>query len=148
MQQYVAREQMQHLLLNNDIPNQKIVIDKSEYAKSKIGSNEISINGKLYDIRSIKTNGDLIELEVINDTKEEGIIGKISQLSKSTTHKDNKLLEILVGLLTLDFIHPGSVHEICQVQLINDEGRIISIPYTNPLLSFFGDITGPPPKIA
>ncbi len=147
MQQYVAREQMQQLLLNKNITKQKIILDHSAYAQCKVGNAEIFVNGKMYDVRSIKTIGENVELEVVNDTKEEGILSKISQLSNGLS-KDNKLLEILVGLLTLDFVQPANVSEICSLSILITRDRTISIRNNNPLLSFFCDIKGPPPKIA
>lgn len=99
------RNEMAKKVLQKDNHYTVIQLAKSDYEKCKQEEFEIVYKGKLYDIHSIVFKKDIVELSVLNDTKEEQLVKNIEQLKKnnSSTHK-TKLPNQLISLLTLTFL--------------------------------------------
>ena len=62
----------------------------TDFENAKTNPHEIFFQGKMYDIKSIKTKGSKVELQVLNDAKEERIINHIKTLTGQQPAK-NKL---------------------------------------------------------
>jgi hypothetical protein len=139
-----VQDEMKQSLNSNTCKFQKIILSFDVYQKCKINSNEIKINDKLYDIKSIKTSGSNIELLVMNDSKEENILAKIAEFTNNVPHSNNAIANNLKQLLSLNyipleanngsFIYPSTVVKI-----------LFSI---TSVISNFPEIPTPPPRLA
>ncbi len=79
-----------------------------DYKKDICGSNEISVFGKLYVVKSVAIFGEHVELQVINDVCDEEIVDEIVKTIKRTGPQDHKRHEPLLELLSLDYVCPES----------------------------------------
>ena len=79
-EQMSAHWQMKRSLSKNQRPTEKLKISLTDYCKSRVGKDELRLEGRMYDIRSAKICGNEIELVVVRDRKEERAICKISGL--------------------------------------------------------------------
>ncbi|MBL0105394.1 MAG: hypothetical protein IPP51_17425 [Bacteroidetes bacterium] len=69
--------------LNEDKADlQKMTLSLIELENARVGSNEISLNGKMYDVKSITTKGDFAELLVLEDSEEGALLRRLKELLK------------------------------------------------------------------
>jgi hypothetical protein len=143
MQQCYVKQEMQQTLNNSKTKFQKITLSLSEYQKSKINSHEISINGKMYDVKSVNILENNVKLLVINDSKEENILQKIKDFTNRTNQPNSDLPNQLQQLLSLNYLSPEIKHFFfIPVFSIN----LFRQPNLN-LVSNDSDIPSPPPKL-
>jgi hypothetical protein len=83
---------------------QKISLSLNGYKKSKVSASEISLNGNLYDVRSIHISGNKIELLVINDKQEKNILDAIKGYFNAPNQSNKKLPLTLKQLLAMDYL--------------------------------------------
>lgn len=124
---------------------QKIEISKSEYHKNKIDNNEIYIQGKLYDIKTIIYTPTSVILFACNDNLEEEIINHIRDFfsesgSASIPSKTKHLLTDLFSLIYVLFDDLIKINTPLQGFLFNFSSLKVN-DYT-----FTSDITTPPPE--
>lgn len=143
VQQYYVKAEMQKTLNGRNTQFQKVSVSLGDYLKNKIGSDEISIDGKMFDIKSIQISGKLVELLVINDNKEDNIIEKIKDFIDTTNQSNTELPLQLQQLLSLNY-------------LPLETGFLLFIPvfsvdfFLRPILNFVSndlEILTPPPKL-
>jgi len=144
VQQSYVQDEMKQSLSSNTCKFQKIILSFDVYQKCKINSNEVKINEKLYDVKSVKASGSNIELLVINDSREENIIAKIAEFTNNVPHSNNAITNNLRQLLSMNYIsqeaysgffsYPSSVAKI-----------LFSVTY---VISNFPEIPTPPPRLA
>jgi hypothetical protein len=104
-QQFQAREEMRESLLNGQASLQTIHLSLDEYQNSKTDEKEIILSGKLYDIKSIRFQGNTAELVVTHDKKEEGVLGKIKRYMENK-HLPDDMGYQLMQLLSLNYVVP------------------------------------------
>ena len=145
MRQSYVQFEMQKKLRNSQSRFEKLSLTLSEYKRSRIKEDEISINGKMYDIKSFQINGDKIELLAINDTEEENILQRIKDLiTNNNTNPGSEVPSQLTDLITLDYIYPGSVSEIIFFE--KQQENFYELFQTHS--SFHPDVLSPPPRFA
>ena len=141
LQQRAIQFQMSDRMKNEDAQLEKIILTASEYKESLVHSDEIYFKGKMYDIKSASFAGDSVELIVIHDVEEEGILASIKSLANNTGPSNNKMSHSLIQLFSLVYIPVFSD----QMLLIPFTGtHLIPVMALN-ILSNELDILSPPP---
>ena len=107
-QQFFVQQEMRQTLNSNKTQFQKITLSLSDYQKNKINAHEISIKGKMYDVKSTHISGDSLELLVVNDSKEENILEKIKEFKQETSGQNHSLHNQLKQLLSLTYLSPNT----------------------------------------
>jgi hypothetical protein len=143
IQQYYVHDNMIQNINSSKTQFQEIVLTLSDYQKCRINASEITINNKLYDVKSANIYGDRVKLLVLNDSMEENILVKIAEFTNNTRHPNSVLCNNLKHLLTLSylpqpgyssfFIYPSSVDKFIQFNL--------------NYISRFPEILTPPPRL-
>lgn len=142
IQQFSAQYKMSLAMNNNEASFEKLVINIDEYYKCRLNSREISYNGDLYDVKSLKLCGDSTELLVLKDEKETALLEEIKEFLRKSNQSKKELPDHLQKLFSISYIAA-------------DEGRLIYIPsldyniFYQPesnLVSDFIENPSPPPK--
>lgn len=134
--------QMSKIVLEENGKFEKMTLSKSAYQTSKVNAKEISLAGKMYDIKSMSIEKDSVKLVVINDCKEESIL---------------KQIKILLGATDIPYSHlPNQLYKLISLVYISPD---FSYAFPNPSFHLFlfhhfnsdmvvqnGDILVPPPK--
>lgn len=115
----------------------------ADFLRCKVNSHEIDIEGKRYDIHSLKMDSDSVHLTVVHDVKEERIIGKIMALFSQETRDEQQMPTQLLKLIQLTYVCPPAIHFVTKW---DPEIRIVFI-FQNVLSSQDKEIPYPPPKI-
>ncbi len=142
IQQSCVHSEMEQALNNEATGFQQLTLSLSDFQKGEINANEISFNGKMYDVKSIKISGDKVELLVINDTKEENIVENIKRSVNTNSEQNKKLPYHLVNLLNWFYIYPVSGNAFLLL-----EQRTSYLPFSENVFSFISEISSPPPKL-
>ena len=135
---------MNRILESNNSVVENFTLSRETFNKSRISRKEISVYGKMYDIKSFSFYGNLVRLSVIRDKKEEWIICALKNALRDGNEHDNGLLVKIVKLLSLDYTLPS---------LLQDDFLTYSekkhLPVLSELLHFrIADILTPPPEAA
>lgn len=109
-QQCYVWYEMQHTLNDSNTRFQKLELSLSDFQKSKINSDEIFFQGKMYDVKSVQVSGNIVNLLVINDKDEDSILKKIDNFLNTTQKDNSKLPYQLQQLLSLNYLSPYSVN--------------------------------------
>ena len=142
IQQYLVQKEMHNVLNNKLKDSEKLTLSNSDYQNNKIDSHEILVQGKLYDIRSVIRMGNIVELQVINDSREEKILDNIKDLVNNSSNSKNHLPEHLLKWLNLVFICPGPVNS-----LVIKYSSSCFLPFNELIISHKTDLWSPPPKL-
>ena len=86
IKQWYVYEQVHESLNNKDIFCQKMMLSLKDYRKSKINSDEIFYDGKMFDVRSVIVLDSIVELAVFRDLEEENILEEICEYIRSKFH--------------------------------------------------------------
>ena len=91
-------------LNNNKSSFEKIIIPLNKSNKEKLISDEIYINGLMYDIKSYSFVDNNIELIVICDSEETCILARINDFLNSANSQDMKLGLNFINLLSMVYL--------------------------------------------
>ena len=142
MQQCYVQHEMQQLLNKNESRLEKLIVPLADFQRNKICDNEILLNGKMYDIKSIKISVDHVELLALNDEKEEIILETIKMLvNGNTTH--NKIPQHIISFISLVFLAPVDDHQIYKIDLPFN----YFYPVSENIISRQSEIFSPPPEL-
>ena len=144
VQQAIVQGEMERDLDEIGISFQKISLSLKEYRANKINSREISITGKLYDIKSVKILKDKVELVVINDTREERILEDIKQFAETNNRNNRSLPNHCLNLLALFYIPSDNM------KLSHEPAHHLPVVfqnYSDAIISHQSGIDSPPPKL-
>ena len=100
---------IQEALNDTETHFQKITLTYPAYLQSKIKSDEICVDGKMYDVKSMIIKDNKVELLVIHDSDEEKILKKIKAFFNNSTPENSKLPVQLQQLLTLNYLCQGPI---------------------------------------
>ncbi len=144
LHQSLVQLEMRKLLNDKETTFQKITLSTREFYNKQICNNEITINGKLYDIKSHKIVGDQVQLFIIYDSKEESILKEIKGFLTESNQTNKDLPNQLQKLLTLNYIFPNKIHinnnTVMVIDIFFHFNIEISNGYSIPLF--------PPPKFS
>lgn len=99
---------MEQMLGSNATVFDTLVISIADFESVKTNPHEISFRGKMYDIKTIQKKGDKVELQVLNDAKEERIIDHLKTLASQQPSKNKSQANSLLDLLGLMYVSSGS----------------------------------------
>ncbi len=145
-QQYCVQNGMEQELNDKQTRFSKLILSVPDFQKSRISSHEISLNGEMYDVKSIKYSDNKVELLVIKDTKEESIIANIKLLVNNSGQR-SPLPDNLIKLLTLDYTCPHSTNVFLLQDQVIQLQRTFNFPFCENIISFKCEISSPPPKL-
>ncbi len=143
-QQYYVRNQMEESLNNKETIFQKLSLSLNDFQKDKINDHEVSINGKMYDIKSISIKKNKVELLAVNDLKEESIIEKINRSLNDGNQQNQELPNHLFKLLTLFYISPATDRNF----LFQQKQQNIWQSLYEIIISHEPGISSPPPRLS
>lgn len=142
IQQENLKQEMAEVTQNPGTACITMQLSRSEFQKGRIGNHEIYVNGSMYDIRSFNISGDMVQLIVVNDTKEERIIEHIKGYVNTNTPGSKGAATQLIKLLTLDYINQSFNQDLSLTETREDEW---SVPCTS-FQSHLSTVTSPPPE--
>ena len=142
LEQYIVQHKMKQVLDDGETHFQQLTLTLSDYNKGKIGVSEILIHDRLFDVKSYSITGNTVQLLVVNDTQEEGIVEKIKEL---TTHmgKHGQMPSKLLQLLTTTYLMPASLQKFV---LPEETAQNYSL-FSTHLLFTTREVSSPPPKL-
>lgn len=141
--QFFLWREMRELIHEANAPVQHMTLSVSDYHKYKVNNSEISVEGKMYDVRSVKITNGTVELVVIHDSEEEKILEAIAKrVRRNDPH--NNVPDPLIELITSAYILPVNTW---QLEIIDIE-QIGFRPHISRVVMSITDITIPPPKAA
>ncbi|HZV67939.1 MAG TPA: hypothetical protein VFG10_00255 [Saprospiraceae bacterium] len=97
---------------DEETPFEQITLSLPDYLKDKINNHEISIEGKMYDIKSVSISGDKVTLLVINDPHEENILKKLKEVLTGRKQSKSNRPHQLRPIHTLKYLSPEPEHNI------------------------------------
>ena len=143
MHQSLARGEMHTILNCNDTQYEKLTLSMVDYQKAKIDANEILIQGKLYDIKSIILIGGNANLLIIHDSLEEKILKKIKDFITGNHQSNKKLPYQLLKFLSMKFLPPEDCSNPFVPAISNDLKTVTNQIFTSSV----PNIDIPPPKV-
>ncbi len=124
---------------------ERMELPASEYSKSKVGLSEISVKGKLYDVKSVSfISSNTVQLLLLYDMCEEDIVDEIVKTVRKSSPQDKKSQQPLITLLTLDYILPASFYTVPLCGSVVKQYNL----FCGSLLSKGIDVKSPPPEVA
>ncbi len=141
-EQWHQRWQQMELVASANAPQVSFHLSEQEYLKVKKGSDELLMNGKMYDVRSVADNSGTIDIVAICDGKEDDIICKIEKLLKQGSG-DKKSSDKLIELLSLFYVGSSCpINYYCYQQ----QPLLFGSMRSNVLDAFFA-VSAPPPWV-
>jgi hypothetical protein len=119
-----------------------LTLSSDDYAKSIIDKNELMVDGKVYDIKSIRVKGNSVTAVVMEDKEEEGVLKNIFKIVNNGSSKN--LPDELFELLTISYILPDT-HIIF---LFWESSLKLFATEAQKLLHHAPGIVSPPPELA
>ncbi len=142
LEQFYIRHEMRAKVECRKTVFEKITLSKNDYKRSRINSNEISLDGKMYDVKSVASVNDSIALLVINDSEETGILKKIKEFINGI-NDPLKIPNQLKKITFLIYLPPVNGCNIFLYASFNDFFRCI----VSDTLPVYSEIVGQPPKL-
>lgn len=143
IQQYFVHREMEQALNNKATRFQQLTLSLSDFQKGKINDHEISIKGKMYDVKSIEIRGNKVELLVINDTREENILEDIKKSINTSNQQNKEHPYHFVKVLTLLYITPATDN----IFLLEKNKQNIFRSPCEIIISYKPGISSPPPRL-
>jgi len=141
VQQYTWHRHMRSVLNDPATKFGILTLSVDDYNKCKQDKDELCIEGKMFDIKSVHITGDKVIVYAVQDDKEDNINGKI----RKTLHGnrgDSNIPQPLIELLSLYYILPAqnSLHFTTQPE------EQYTHAFCDNIFSRNGDILIPPPR--
>lgn len=143
-QQCYVRYDMHEKLKSSHATFELLTLTFEEYQNSRINSDEISIHGKMYDVKSVVISGDSIRLLAINDYEEENILEKIKNFIEKSDLPNSALPNQLHKLITLVYLQVTPEY----LYYLPSHFIYIFHSLSASISSCDSDIPSPPPKLA
>ena len=143
MQQFWVRREMLQTIEKKESGFLKLNLTVAEYQHSKINAHEISLNGDMYDVKSITYTGDKLELLVIQDLKEQSIVEKIRNSGGRKNHRSKRQRLLVMKRLLLFSPPPPAVQQLCLAAV---KQKITITWLWEIFISHKSDIPSPPPR--
>ncbi|HEY4799880.1 MAG TPA: hypothetical protein VII99_12445 [Bacteroidia bacterium] len=141
-QQLHVQQDMEFVLNDKTTFFQKVILSPKEFQDCKINSHEISIDGKLYDVKSVNTYKDRVELLVLNDTIEENVIDSIKKIF-STNNKQKKDIPNSVSQFLLLYFFSAKENTV----YLRENFKIAFRGICEFIVSHNGSTPTPPPEL-
>lgn len=122
---------------------QKLNISIDDFHQYKINAHEILFDNNLYDIKSVRINGDKVELLVLHDAKEKSILDHIKKTATRSTEHNKKFPNHLLKLISLVYYTQKSDFNTIVLQTPKKS----FVFKTKIFLSHTSETPYPPPKL-
>lgn len=139
-QQLIRMEVRQKLKLGST-RTEILCLSRSEFMENRVGNDELSLGGQMYDIRSVHFEGNEAHIEAFRDVEEENVLHTIRKM----LHIDKKNRPIQPQVwhkwLALTFVMPEALHVTPVLYQ--------TLPYADVWSRMglvFGEIPVPPPR--
>jgi hypothetical protein len=142
---HLQQQKIKQMLVYKNLNLELLTLSKDIYARDKKSGNEISIDGRMYDIKSRTFEGNTVKLLLFHDKKEELIIRTIRKVMHSNNQRDNGLLNRIVKLLSLNYTFPSILHNSFTTHQVQ---KHIHLFFNEIIQSRVADILTPPPEVA
>jgi hypothetical protein len=142
VEQHIQQSKMSRITEQANSVSEHFIIPRDVFAKSRISEKEISVYGKLYDLKSFTILGNAVEIFVIRDKAEELILKAINNVMKSGSEQDAGILAKIAKLLSLDYTLPLLLPDSVLAVLSENTFSILR----ELIYSRIGDILTPPPE--
>ena len=142
IRQFNIQYRMEVLISRKETKFLKMVMSVSEYQKCRIDAGEILVNGEMYDVKSLVHSAGKIELLVIHDKHEGGLIKRIQQLAAGSKENNSPLPNYLIKWLSVLYFSPFLNINFMQDQLLRTKFISNSIDF----FSFVSEVISPPPE--
>jgi hypothetical protein len=126
-------ESSQHLAVLN--------LNIDDYEKSKTGENEISLNGKMYDISSAFVKGNMVLLVCMEDLAEDNLIDSFNEQDEKKSKQGGSDLQLL-KFLSLVYIETRQIHTLH----FSDADKLYFSAYNRFYSPTVIAVESPPPK--
>jgi chorismate mutase len=143
IQQCYVQHQMAELIERSEGDFLELKLSPGEYEKNKSGADEICYKGKMYDIKAVVVGQNTVNLQVVNDAKEESVLKKIKALTENK-EEDKELIEQLLKLFAHAYISPSSDTCVFFAETVQSHFYC----YKDNLMSLPGTIVYPPPRVS
>jgi hypothetical protein len=143
IEQRIVREEMVELLESDEGDFENLTLTLDEYKSSLVDEKEISIDGKMYDIKSVEYSGSHVKLIVVNDSKEEGILKGINNLTGRSNKQKDRVPGPLHQLRSLNYLAAEPEHSF---YIPSQRIQTFFILSQHAISNGF-DIATPPPEI-
>lgn len=108
VRQFSLQQHMQAQLQDSRSHFQQLTLSLEAYQKYKISEDEIEIDGKLYDIKSVTISGNRVILYALNDSSEEALLEEIRAFLTKNHPTESRLPETLQQLIFLSYLPPAT----------------------------------------
>lgn len=143
IQQSYVQHEITKKLNSGETVFEEITITLKANETFKDPGNEFSIDGKMYDVKSISFEGNKVHLIVIHDTEEESVLTIIKNLINNTNSSKNPFSSQLNLLLSMVYFQ-----ELTDFVFSPSEKTLAEFPlYTESSFSADAEILSPPPKV-
>jgi len=103
---------------------------------------EFLFKGKMYDVASVKREGNLVRVFCLFDNEETGLRQKLKAFFSLTPDKNNSLRQVVKVLSQKYFVY------VCSLFNLRNNFMVLSgKPYIFSLSIFEKELNGPPPKV-
>ncbi len=107
LQQVAARWKMHEAMEKFSHPVSVLRMSSAQYKLFKVGGDELRINGKMYDIRSIQFHGDSVTIIAIHDEAESRIVQKVGNILFQLNTDGSNIARSLADTLSYVYLVPG-----------------------------------------
>ncbi len=143
IQQSYVQHEMTKKLNDCETAFEEITITLKPNETFKDPGKEFSMDGKMYDVKSISFEGNKVHLLVIHDTEEESVLSIIKNLINNNDSSKNPFSSQLNLLLSMVYFQ-----EITDFDFSPSEKILPDFPsYTESSFSTDAEILSPPPKV-
>jgi hypothetical protein len=144
IEQHIQQQRMKRTIALENTESEQFTLSGAEFQKCRTADNEISIDGRLYDLKSWSYEGNKVIVIAIRDSVEEGILSNAKNAMKACDLGGNRVLEKLTTFLSLDFVSPSSVEFKADLYpLLNIISQFKSLIHSGVF-----DILTPPPQVS
>lgn len=107
-QQFHAQYEMQRSMSHGQATFEQLTVSLQDYLQNRDNNNpgEITIRGKLYDVKSATVKGDKVFILAVNDSDEEDILAAIRDFIHEANLPDNGVPKQLLRLLSIVYLSP------------------------------------------
>lgn len=107
LRQYVVQYKMEQALKQRS-SFRKIILTTGEFKKYRMNARELSVSGKMYDIKSFRIIRDQVEILVIPDTEEDNILRELAGYIHRLNNPGKQFPKQLFKFFSLNYLSPES----------------------------------------
>jgi hypothetical protein len=142
-QQLALKAEMHAEIQNGSLKLEQIELSLSDYQNALVDDGELSLNDKMYDIKSKVVINDRVLLTVVNDIREENIIQEMKDFLRRTCRNNKSLPERSTQLFLLSYI--GASHT--GILFSNFCSDLPATDHSILFVNISAEVFTPPPKL-